>query len=56
MRLIRAMIARSREAGYGLNRDYTVVGIWGFGVPLRDRAAPAPKADPGREPARWPAT
>ena len=86
--------ARSREAGYGVNRDDTVVGIWGFGVPLRDRAgavfgavnvaapaaafdrvdiddlaatlreearpieraAPAPEADPGREPARWPAT
>lgn len=86
--------ARSREAGYGVNRDHTAVGVWGFRVPLRDRAgavfgavnvaapaaafdrvdiddlaatrreearpieraAPAPEADPGREPARRPAT
>jgi DNA-binding IclR family transcriptional regulator len=38
VRLIRRMIAQSREAGYGINRDNTVVGVWGFGVPLRDRA------------------
>jgi DNA-binding IclR family transcriptional regulator len=32
------MVRRSREVGFGINQNNTVVGIHGYGVPLRDRA------------------